>query len=55
MNKVKKFDEAGNQMQVILNSDTKLNTDLVVLAVGVIPDTSFIKDSGLKQVKEDIS
>jgi len=45
---VKSFEEVGNQVQVTLNSDTKLNADMVILAIGVAPDTAFIKESGLE-------
>ncbi|MFL0246655.1 CoA-disulfide reductase [Candidatus Clostridium stratigraminis] len=44
---VKAFNEIGNQVEVTLNSDTKLTSDIVILAIGVAPDTAFIKDSGL--------
>ena len=45
---VKSFEEVGNQVQVTLNSDTKINADIVILAIGVSPDTAFIKDSGIE-------
>ena len=32
---------------MILNSETKLNADIVILAIGVAPDTAFLKDTGL--------
>jgi CoA-disulfide reductase len=44
---VKAFNEIGSQVEVILNSDSKLNADIVILAIGVAPDTNFIKESGL--------
>ena len=44
---VKAFQEIGNQIEVTLNSETKLTTDLVILAIGVTPDTAFLKESGL--------
>ncbi|MBL4938362.1 CoA-disulfide reductase [Clostridium sp. YIM B02515] len=44
---VKAFNEINNQIEVTLNSDTKLNADIIILAIGVAPDTSFLKDSGL--------
>ena len=46
--KVSCFKEEDNQIRVILESGIEINTDLVVLAVGVFPDTTFIKDSGVK-------
>lgn len=45
---VKAFQEKGSQVEVTLNSDVKLDTDLVILAIGVAPDTAFLKDSGLE-------
>lgn len=44
---VKAFNEIGSQIEVTLNSDSKLNADIVILAIGVAPDTNFIKESGL--------
>lgn len=45
---VKAFKDSGNNIEVTLNSDTKLTADLVVLAIGVTPDTGFIKEAGIK-------
>jgi len=45
---VKSFNEIGNQVEVILSSETKLKADIVVLAIGVTPDTVFLKDTGLE-------
>lgn len=45
---VKAFNEVGNQVEVVLNSDTKLKADIVILAIGVAPDTAFLKDTGLE-------
>ncbi len=45
---VKSFQEIGNQVEVTLNSNLKLDADLIILAIGVAPDTAFIKDSGLE-------
>ncbi|MGE5627393.1 MAG: CoA-disulfide reductase [Solirubrobacterales bacterium] len=45
---VKSFEEINNQVQVTLGSDTKIKADMVILAIGVVPDTGFIKDSGLE-------
>lgn len=44
---VKAFREVGNQVEVTLGSDRKLTSDIVILAVGVVPDTGFLKDSGI--------
>jgi NADPH-dependent 2,4-dienoyl-CoA reductase/sulfur reductase-like enzyme/peroxiredoxin family protein/TusA-related sulfurtransferase/rhodanese-related sulfurtransferase len=45
---VKAFSDKGNQVEVTLNSDAKLSADLIILAIGVAPDTAFLKDSGLE-------
>lgn len=45
---VKSFKESETQIEVTLNSNTKLNADMIILAIGVAPDTAFIKDSGLE-------
>jgi CoA-disulfide reductase len=45
---VKSFKETGNQVEVTLNSETKLNADLIILAIGVAPDTAFLKDTGIE-------
>jgi CoA-disulfide reductase len=45
---VKAFNETGNQVEVVLNSDTKLKADVVILAIGVAPDTAFLKETGIE-------
>ena len=45
---VKAFKEINNGIEITLNSDIKLSADIVILAIGVTPDTSFLKDSGIK-------
>lgn len=45
---VKAFSEIGSQVEVTLSSGKTLSADLVVLAIGVAPDTSFLKDSGIE-------
>ncbi|HWT26758.1 MAG TPA: CoA-disulfide reductase, partial [Mobilitalea sp.] len=45
---VKAFQETGNQLEVTLNSNTKLSADMVILAIGVAPDTAFLKNSGIE-------
>jgi NADPH-dependent 2,4-dienoyl-CoA reductase/sulfur reductase-like enzyme/peroxiredoxin family protein/TusA-related sulfurtransferase len=45
---VKSFREVGNQVEVTLNSGIALSADMVVLAIGVAPDTAFLKDSGIE-------
>ncbi len=45
---VKSFVEVGTQVEVNLASDTKVKADLVILAIGITPDTSFLQNSGLE-------
>ncbi|NLM10631.1 MAG: CoA-disulfide reductase [Clostridiaceae bacterium] len=42
------IDEKGDKLEVLLSSGRKINTDFVISAAGVIPDTDFIKDSGIE-------
>ncbi|MDP4097106.1 FAD-dependent oxidoreductase [Paenibacillus sp. P96] len=45
---VQGFEENGEQMITRLSSGTMLQSEIVLLAVGVAPDTAFLKDSGLE-------
>lgn len=45
---VKSFKDNDYDVEVTLNSNTKITADLVILAIGVTPDTNFIKESGIK-------
>jgi NADPH-dependent 2,4-dienoyl-CoA reductase/sulfur reductase-like enzyme/peroxiredoxin family protein/TusA-related sulfurtransferase/rhodanese-related sulfurtransferase len=45
---VKAFREIGQQVEVTLNSDRMVLADLVILAIGVTPDTQFLKESGIE-------
>ncbi len=45
---VKSFEDKNNKVEIELSSGTKLEADLVILAIGVAPDTAFLKDSGLE-------
>lgn len=45
---VKAFGEAGNKVEITLNSGKKLTADIVILAIGVTPDTGFLKNSGVE-------
>jgi NADPH-dependent 2,4-dienoyl-CoA reductase/sulfur reductase-like enzyme/peroxiredoxin family protein/rhodanese-related sulfurtransferase/TusA-related sulfurtransferase len=47
-NGVKSFIESESGVVVELNDGTKLETDMVILAIGVTPDTGFLKESGIK-------
>ncbi len=43
---VKAFQQNGSK--VVLNSGTELETDMIVLAIGVTPESSLAKDAGLE-------
>lgn len=45
---VKKFEHIGERTRVTVNSGTIVEADLVVSAIGVRPDTDFLKDSGIE-------
>lgn len=45
---VKAFKDNESDVEITLNSGEKLSADLVILAIGVIPDTGFLRDSGIK-------
>jgi CoA-disulfide reductase len=45
---VKAFNDSEKKVEVVLNSGTKLKADIVILAIGVAPDTVFLKDTGLE-------
>lgn len=45
---VKAFKDLDSSVEITLNSGTKLNADIVILAIGVFPDTGFLKDSGIE-------
>jgi NADPH-dependent 2,4-dienoyl-CoA reductase/sulfur reductase-like enzyme/rhodanese-related sulfurtransferase len=45
---VKAFSETDNGIEVVTNSGTTISADLVLMAIGVIPDTGFISGSGIK-------
>ena len=45
---VKSFIENNESLDVILSSGTTITADLVILAIGVTPDTHFLKESGIK-------
>lgn len=47
-NGVKSFINSESGVVVELNDGTKLETDMVILAIGVTPDTGFLKESGIK-------
>jgi len=45
--RVKAFKDEESCVEIALNSGKKLSADLVILAIGVVPDTEFLRDSGL--------
>ncbi len=45
---VKSFKDNEDSVEITLNSGTKLNADIVILAIGVTPDTGFAKEAGIK-------
>ncbi len=42
------FEDVGSQVRLTFNSGTKITAYLVILAIGVTPNTAFLKDSGLE-------
>ena len=45
---VKSFHEKNTVLDIVLNSGTILTAELVILAIGVAPDTGFVKESGIE-------
>ena len=45
---VKAFKDNEDSVEITLNSGKKLSADMVILAIGVIPDTGFAKEAGIK-------
>jgi len=45
---VKDFKDNENSVEITLNSGKKLSADMIILAIGVIPDTKFVKEAGIK-------
>jgi len=45
---VKSFASIGNRVEATLSSNRKLIADIIILAVGVVPDTDFLKGSEIK-------
>ena len=45
-NGVKGFKDIDNTVEVSLNSGKNIKADMVILAIGVMPDVAFIKNSG---------
>ncbi|GAA0744442.1 CoA-disulfide reductase [Clostridium oceanicum] len=47
-NGVKSFKDNGENIEVLLQDGETLNAHMVILSIGVKPDTSFLKDSGIE-------
>ncbi|SET51980.1 CoA-disulfide reductase [Natronincola peptidivorans] len=45
---VKAFNQIGNQIEVVLSSEKRVEADIVILAIGVVPDTTFLKNTELE-------
>jgi len=45
---VKSFKDNENSVEITLNSGEKITSDIIILAIGVFPDTKFIKEAGIK-------
>ena len=45
---VEGFEERGGGVDILLNDERPLHADMVVLAIGVTPDTALARDAGLK-------
>ncbi len=45
---VKSFEENNNKIKISLQSSTELNADMIILAIGVKPDTEFLKGSSIE-------
>lgn len=49
------YEDSGDSLDVILKDGSTVQTELVILAIGVVPDTHLAKDAGLKLgVKDSI-
>lgn len=46
-NGVSAFEKKGDSIQVTLGDQRVLEADMVILSIGVLPDTGFLKDSGI--------
>ncbi|MBU3091195.1 CoA-disulfide reductase [Clostridium sp. CF011] len=45
---VKAFKDTEDGVEIALNSGAKLSADMIILAIGVFPDTGFAKEAGIK-------
>lgn len=47
-NGVNSFEEKDGRISITLGNERVLETDMVILSIGVLPDTAFLKDTGIK-------
>ena len=53
---VKEFDENGKNISVVTEKHGKIHAQIVIMAAGTLPDTDFLKDSGIEMgIKNSIS
>ena len=45
---IARYEDSGDNIDVVLKDGSTVQTDLVILAIGVVPDTHLAKDAGLK-------
>ncbi|WP_127836519.1 CoA-disulfide reductase [Clostridium prolinivorans] len=45
---VKSFKDENDKVSVILNSGKSISTNMVILSIGVLPDTQFAKEAGIE-------
>ncbi|MFL0266903.1 CoA-disulfide reductase [Candidatus Clostridium radicumherbarum] len=45
---VKSFKDTDKNVEINLSSNKKITADLVILAIGVAPDTSFLRETGIE-------
>lgn len=48
---VKAFKEEENQINITLNSGKEIKADMAILAIGVLPDVGFLKNSGIEMAE----
>ncbi|PJI07975.1 MULTISPECIES: DsrE/DsrF/DrsH-like family protein [Clostridium] len=49
---VKAFEDNGDYVEISLASGNKLKSQLVILSIGVVPETSFLKNTGIELGKK---
>lgn len=47
-NGIECFDEKEKEITITVKSGEEITSDMVIMAVGVLPDTKFLKDSGIE-------